>query len=257
MRRHPFTLIELLVVIAIIAILAGMLLPALNQARGKAHGAKCASNLRQIGVALAMYPGDNDDYWPFPAMYAAGPGKLKPIFEMFTADYNLSPLLYVCPGEKFSATYSDADLTKFTWTSYRTAPKLDDFWGSTYADPTRRRCGYGVSEMVVFKHANPVAEGGMGRPLRQSVILQPSTLGVSGDARNYVVPAWKRCSPRYMSDSEYAGGAWRLCYSGPRHGNTSMNMVFADGHVANIPEVYAANANAANFVRTNPSNLRM
>ncbi len=76
-RRLCFTIIELLVVVSIIAILVAILLPALNKAREKAQAIQCLANLKQIGVGMATYLGDNDDTLP-PVFGGTNPTETAP-----------------------------------------------------------------------------------------------------------------------------------------------------------------------------------
>lgn len=171
-RRSGFTLVELLVVIGIIALLIGILLPALFAAKEQANKVKCASNLRQIGIAMKLYAHDNRDHYPRGNTLEELGAESGLTVAYFRDQTNIH-------GDIFRGAYHDATLAmfllvnrKYVTTAIFICPSTDDVPDDLG--------GYPPEQMKNFTLTNPV-----GRNYSYSFICPFTDPGYSDHSGEY------------------------------------------------------------------------
>ena len=165
-RRNGFTLIELLVVIAIIAILAGMLLPALSRAKAEGQKARCLSNLHQISIAVTMYTDDNKEQLFFTRFNGASPPQL-PNDGQWTSDPKSNVILTPTDARAYWAVGYASYVGGLGGRQLFRCPgakKVDEWWDDSsrphYPHEFWLNASYGISQFLVGASSyEGVAEG--------------------------------------------------------------------------------------------------
>lgn len=232
MKQRNFTLIELLVVIAIIAILAGMLLPALNNARKIATNIKCVNNVKQIGLGFAFYADSFNCY---------------PAYSMGSGDYIWAALV----GAPIWGTGNSMKdcWQKFTPSSIFRCPVQKEWVPVDAATRSAAYISYGYNGALFgwqdYSTAINNAAGPKRSPIKYGAIKNPSKTLVFGEGWNATEVNWTTTSTKYenrmVGSATISSESQVLAF---RH-RRMMNVLYSDGHAATEKQRWIIRGNSA------------
>jgi len=222
LKRTGFTLIELLVVIAIIAIIAAILFPVFASAREKARQTTCASNEKQIGIAMMQYVQDNDECFPMDFWNGSAWIPNQSNYPIALWPYIKSAGVWICPSQPDPTTWK----TIFKWTAPGTA-------SPTYYNE------YVVNTLITYRYdqwyasQHPTAGTPVFNAVTLASLLTPSTYIALGESNAYGTGLGIVLDASPTAYSEWASASCKpttSCRVGVPHSG-GMNCVYCDGHV--------------------------
>ena len=209
-NRSAFTLIELLVVIAIIAILAGLLLPALSSAKQKARQTKCSSNQRQIGLVLLMYVDDSEGIMPG-TMHDNTSTNASWIYSLQSYLANVNEIR-ICPADQRGNQRLTNNGTSYILNEYLAVSVRDPFGQEIESAHRLDKLPHPSRTIVMFETSDSYGL---------------NTYADHTHSRGWLL-GWKEVLKDVQPDRHRTGKA------APDHSSGSANYLFADGHMEKI-----------------------
>lgn len=238
-KASAFTLVELLVVIGIIALLVSILLPALSRARRSAETVNCLSNLRQLGLATAMYNDEWRGYMPYPTTQLDTSGDPSLWFNV------LDPYLQAAVQGANNRTGVAAERN---YAAYKQCPVYESFSGGkdSGAQDTLKEYSRTYKMNAMIRHNNPKSQA------KITEIRQPAEFVYIGDGLSMDLIGE---IPNNFENGQFSMEVNDPTEASPalRH-NGGANILFVDGHAANIVlktiKKHLRGANSAIFVKS-------